>query len=70
MIDYSELDKQILLAVKNGNCTFVQINGKVRVFAAPHSLAEPWRVVDRRLQSLRKAGKLSYTRAEGWVLCD
>lgn len=35
--------------------------------------AEPWRIIDRRLQVLRKAGKIRYQRKsaahpEGWVV--
>lgn len=29
--------------------------------------ADSWRVVDRRLQALRKAGRITFSRAAGWL---
>lgn len=41
--------------------------------AADFENSEAWRIVDRRLQALRKAGKIKYQRkskaaVEGWVI--
>jgi hypothetical protein len=55
----SDIDEKILLCVHGGRTTFSAIRG-----AFPLSLN--FRVIDRRLQSLRKRGLLTYTRKEGW----
>jgi len=55
---YQEIDDKILAAVRSGKATFTDI----------------WltfdntgmRVIDRRLQALRKRGLLAYDRKSGW----
>jgi membrane protein implicated in regulation of membrane protease activity len=62
--DYAELDAAILEALKAQPYDFWRINFLMRVLA--HELAKPnaqntregWRLVGRRLQVLRKAGKI------------
>lgn len=72
--DYTALDAAILYAIKNGApALFSLLDFKVRVHSAPlahtDKQGQAWRVVDRRLQALRKAGRIRYQRKpEGWVL--
>lgn len=72
--DYTELDGAILAAIKaDAPVTFASITLAVRSTAEKLAHTErqgqAWRVVDRRLQALRKAGKIRYQhKPEGWVL--
>jgi len=71
MTDYTEIDAALLAEIKEGrNATWAMVD-------ATNKLTKPmWhkydlsgmRVVDRRLQALKKAGKISYARATGWVI--
>lgn len=68
---YAELDAKILELVRNGADTFnaLVVRRDINELAAPHETAttEAWRVVDRRLQALRKAGKIAFRRdAQRW----
>lgn len=69
--DYTELDKAILSKIANGPVTFPLIVNAVDLQTRPFvSFTSPgWRIVERRLQALRKAGKIKYQRKpEGWVI--
>lgn len=71
--DYTELDKAILSKISDGQVTFPGICNAVELQTRPFvSFTSPgWRIVDRRLQALRKAGKIKYQRKpEGWVVCE
>lgn len=73
---YKALDEAIWLAisVEKAN-SFNTINsGETRRLA--DAMAKPdrddgypesWRLIDRRLQALRKAGRIFYSRAKGWT---
>lgn len=68
---YAELDAKILELVRNGADTFnaLVVRRDINKLTAPHETAttEGWRVVDRRLQALRKAGEISFRRdARRW----
>lgn len=68
---YSELDAEILKAISSGRVRFFSISAAVMEFA--RALVEndddtAWRFVDRRLQALRKAGKIAYNAKTGWSL--
>lgn len=69
---YDDLDGAILATVQSGKTTFSQILPAVKAKATPVAPKSrwgddgAWRLVDRRLQALRKDGKLSYTRGAGW----
>ena len=69
MKDYSKLDKAVLTAIKNGRNTFASINnGKIAAMCdelRTHR-SDGFRVLDRRLQALKNAGKISYTNHGGW----
>jgi hypothetical protein len=67
--DYTEFDKRLISVVRRGFSTFIEIShGELRKYA--DALAAPdrygWRVIDRRLQALRKRGALTYSRETGW----
>ena len=72
--DYTELDAAILACLAAGPKPFMILAEKVRVeseaVAAPDRFGKVhgWRVVDRRLQALRKAGKIVPHRTQGWRL--
>lgn len=71
--DYTALDAALIEKIREGAHTFSVISGG-ELLRQADALAEPdrrgdragWRVLDRRLQALRKAGKLVYSRADGW----
>lgn len=69
--DYTKLDAAIITQVAKGCIGFTALFGVVdkhsRIFTDYKTPS--WRIVDRRLQALRKAGRISYQRKpEGWVL--
>ncbi|KQP36102.1 hypothetical protein [Pseudorhodoferax sp. Leaf274] len=84
--DYTALDVAIIAAIcVAGHREFQDISRYARRHAEaieaaenrgkpPIRHVEAWRIVDRRLQHLRKAGRISYTRQSkanpngGWVL--
>ncbi len=55
---YAEIDEKIIASVRSGKATFNTI------FSTLDKIG--FRVIDRRLQSLRKRGLLQYTRKTGW----
>lgn len=67
--DYSNFDADILTEIGNGNRTFGALVGcleeKARAFCAEKD-KDAWRVIDRRLQALRKKGKVGYDTKLGW----
>lgn len=70
MKDFFILDHAIMAAVTRGkkeHCVLCQ-DEDVKSSAMPFvtATAPVFRVVDRRMQSLRKRGLLSWTRADGW----
>lgn len=82
MIDYTKIDAAIMAAIKrNGPTKSGEIQTFIATFrssvmplimeAAP-SKRELFRVIDRRLTSLKKAGKIEYKTAAnggpGWVM--
>ena len=73
--DYTKLDSAIIEAIRGGKHDFTSLGSVVRAISEPIAQQspgrygpEPWRIVDRRLQALRKAGKIAYTRSAGWRL--
>ena len=76
--DYTALDAAILAVITAAPpATFQAINTdrgvlehSSRLAAATRDTPE-WRMVDRRLQAMRKASRIRYQRKpEGWVLVD
>lgn len=76
MNDYTELDAAITQEIKAGRASFTALSTKLKDLATPFAGDQkkfhptpPWRVIDRRLQALRKKGVITYSRADGrWHL--
>lgn len=71
--DYTLFDRSVLSHVSAGKSQFYQISaGGLLHFANELAGKDArgddmgWRLIDRRLQALRKAGKLTYDRKTGW----
>lgn len=68
--DYTALDRAIMERILMGKTRFIQIDaGEVSDLA--HALTDPgkekFRTVDKRLQAMRKAGKIEFvSAAAGW----
>ena len=66
---YAQLDAKLIEIIKSWDGTFSAIvtRADVAALTAPHETAKAggWRVVDRRLQALRKAGKIAFSRDAG-----
>ncbi|ALS64917.1 hypothetical protein [Pandoraea apista] len=73
-MSYAELDAAILKSVSGGYVTYSYLISKHGRLA--DSLAKPdhvgerngWRLIDRRLQALRKRGEITFSRKEGWTI--
>lgn len=73
MSKYTELDSKILDLIQNGCDSFGSLSRRLSAEAEqiPGASGEGWRIVDRRLQALRKAGKVRSGRRMGrpiWML--
>lgn len=67
MSQYDKLDAEIIKAIRRGTNTFTCISISGAVANEAHRLGEltgaaGWRIVDRRLQALRKAGRIAYSK--------
>jgi hypothetical protein len=68
MSKYKEIDAAILAAIKGG-AVFAHRLDSPPMRALCRSIAEkrePYRVIDGRLQAMRKAGRISYNHKTGW----
>lgn len=74
MHDYTNLDAAIVAQIKAGSGSFTAMSGALAEAAQPfvqdprnpRAFPSPtWRVIDRRLQALRKRGEITYSRADG-----
>lgn len=72
--DYSAFDADLIAVIRSGVSNFTSLSvGSLRTKA--DAIAKPdrygdsagWRVIDRRLQALRKKGALKYDRKNGWT---
>lgn len=68
--DYSGFDAELLAMIGGGINTFAQLQAHQMLFDATKpfcalskspSGTPPWRIIDRRLQALRKAGRIAYS---------
>jgi hypothetical protein len=71
--DYTRLDAEIIEQISKGKSNFTGIYIAVsmtvaRIIESTGKKSDDWRVVDRRLQALRKAGRISYLGRGGWVI--
>ena len=72
MSKYAELDQEILRLIKNGCVEFWSIHRRVADMCKPlvTEPSENFRALDRRLQALRKAGRIEYSRSnKRWSIC-
>lgn len=46
-----------------------EIKAECNRIAAGESNPQSFRILDRRLQALRKAGRIQYTTGKGWLKC-
>lgn len=68
MNQYDDLDGAILARIDAGNSTCGAISAGVAWDEARKILGRPtWRVIDARLQSLRKRGVIEYAKGFGWI---
>jgi hypothetical protein len=68
-VDYANLDAAIVGAIKGGAIRLSTIQvPSVMTAAKAHAtpVAPEWRIVDRRLQAMRKKGVLTYSSGAGW----
>lgn len=69
--DYSLLDADILTEIGRKNTHFTGLVTKLETSAkafCKEKKDEPFRVIDRRLQALRKKGKIGHDTKHGWML--
>lgn len=69
MPDYTNFDAVLLALVAAGVSSFTSMVGKLESLAKPFcnpDRPEPFRVVDRRLQALRKKKLIAYNSKTGW----
>lgn len=72
--DYTALDAAITARIKDGWTTFWQINARgvsreARLIAQAEDKSDVWRIVDRRLQALRKKGVIEFIGCpRGWYV--
>lgn len=74
MSQYDKLDAAIIKAIRRGKTTFLVIERDGAVSNEAASLrvltgGEPFRIVDRRLQALRKKGRIRYVGRQ-WLLVE
>lgn len=69
MSKYVDLDSAILTAIAGGIPTFHRITARVAHIAKPFGKGDhdTFRVVDRRLQALRKSGLIVFEK-KGWLM--
>lgn len=76
--DYTAFDAELIRLIKAGRDTFTQLDGHqpLAEMAKPFCLAKrgcypqpEWRVIDRRLQALRKAGQIKHS-AGKWHIVE
>lgn len=75
--DYTAFDAELLRLIAAGKNKMMLLdsrkeNGLLFELAKPHCMTDrsrwgvdPWRIIDRRLQALRKKGKIAFSR-NGW----
>lgn len=71
--DYTELDQAILAEIAKGNQKFDGLSQALQSIAQKHCEgsrdAEPWRVIDRRLQALRKKNLIMFSKPQAhWII--
>lgn len=74
MSDYKDFDAALLAHIANGKSWFLQLEKQqdLNDLAKPFCsrLTEPFRVIDRRLQALRKQGRIVHSTKFGWRIVE
>lgn len=60
MSKYAEYDEKLIGLIRGGCDNFTSLCGRLIEENRVFSKEDPWRVTDRRLQALRKAGQIVY----------
>lgn len=72
--DYTKMDALIVAAVRGGADNFTRILQNRSVREESDRIAglmrDPMRIVDGRLQALRRRGALTYTSKAGWRIAE
>lgn len=77
--DYTAFDALLLDQIRHGKTRLAQLSehkpllDMAKPFCAPRPGSYPqpeWRIIDRRLQALRKAGKIKYCTRAGWRIVE
>lgn len=69
MSDYTEFDAALLALIAGGMSNFTRLSVQLDSLAKPFCVtpsSEPFRVVDRRLQALRKRHLVAFNSKTGW----
>lgn len=70
--DYTEFDAELVRLIGSGRRKFAALCSNTRLLELARPLASPSgaedRIIDRRLQALRKAGRIHYGTRTGWRL--
>ena len=71
---YEKLDTALVKSIKSGN-NLLHLIQSIAVSREAISLAilcrgDGWRIIDRRLQALRKAKKIIYNSKTGWTVVE
>lgn len=72
--DYTAFDAELLRLIKAGRNRMMMLDGHKPLLemAKPfcgRAIVFPWRVIDRRLQALRKAGKIEFN-GKAWEIVE
>lgn len=68
--DFTAIDCAILTRIAESACTFASINACVEHLAKVHDEKKAFRVVDRRLQALRKRGLIRFGNTKWFMASD
>lgn len=70
MKKYTEFDAALLLHISTGAKTLEALNPVLKELAKPHCIGSTptFRIIDRRLQALRKTGLIVYNSKTGWSI--
>jgi hypothetical protein len=77
MTDYSKFDAMLVERVRHGANTYSKLCGGALLRLGdelggsnPREGPQGWRVLDRRLQALRKKAVLRYAASTGWTVAE
>lgn len=68
--DYTEIDLKIVEQIRNNKRRFFQIENVEIHDIAQQTNRAAFRVIDGRLQTLRKRGLIKFTKGYGWEMAE